>query len=331
LVRNEYHEILDRAEKRIRKALEGRYSVEDLTWKDRDYAMIEKEIVSFPVAVLMISAMEEGYAKRRFAESESKRITKFLNEESLEKLIAIAKSFHWRMEVDEVKKTGKIKEIETQLKLYFTDYLKNTPHLRDKKWKLVNRVVTDGRVLIRPQEAARLMEEEARRYLEERLNRKVEVSLPMDLTKRVEELKKLFLEKKGEASLEEVPKEVIISAFPPCIQQLQEATKAGRRMTHMGRFTLTSFLLSIGFTPEEVINLFHPLSDFDERMTRYQVEHIAGDRGSRTKYTSPSCRTLRTHGVCTNPDESCQRIGHPLAYYKRKHKGVAPKPSTKPR
>jgi DNA primase large subunit len=69
-----------------------------------------------------------------------------------------------------------------------------------------------------------------------------------------------------------------------------------------------------------VIELFKNFSDYSERMTRYQVEHIAGEKGSRTRYTPPRCDTLQTHGVCTNPDEMCQRIRHPLSYYRRKLK-----------
>jgi DNA primase large subunit len=70
--------------------------------------------------------------------------------------------------------------------------------------------------------------------------------------------------------------------------------------------------------PEKVIELFKNISDFNERMTRYQVEHMAGEKGSRTRYTTPKCDTLRTHGVCTNPDNLYRKIRHPLGYYRRK-------------
>jgi DNA primase large subunit len=77
--------------------------------------------------------------------------------------------------------------------------------------------------------------------------------------------------------------------------------------------------------PEKVIELFKNVSDFNERMTRYQVEHIAGEKGSRTHYIPPKCDTLRTHGVCVNPDETCQRTRHPLGYYRRKLRTVKTK------
>jgi len=81
---------------------------------------------------------------------------------------------------------------------------------------------------------------------------------------------------------------------------------------------LASFLLNIGTGEEEIVKLFKPATDFSERMTRYQVEHIGGKRGGRTKYTCPMCTTLKTHGVCYKPDEICATIRNPLSYYKTK-------------
>src|SRR2546428_13328407 len=86
----------------------------------------------------------------------------------------------------------------------------------------------------------------------------------------------------------------------------------------MGRFTLASVLVNIGAGEEEIVKTFKPASDFSEKMTRYQVEHIAGKRGGRTKYTCPMCTTLKTHGVCYKPDEICSTIRNPLNYYKTK-------------
>jgi DNA primase large subunit len=45
-------------------------------------------------------------------------------------------------------------------------------------------------------------------------------------------------------------------------------------------------------------------------------------KGNRTKYTPPTCNTLRTHGVCRNPNGMCKRINHPLTYYRRKAWGI---------
>jgi DNA primase large subunit len=86
----------------------------------------------------------------------------------------------------------------------------------------------------------------------------------------------------------------------------------------MGRFAMAAFLLNIGTDEEELLKMFKSFTDFDDRIARYQVEHIAGKRGSRRKYTAPNCGTMRTHGLCINPDELCATITHPLSYYRRK-------------
>jgi DNA primase large subunit len=99
----------------------------------------------------------------------------------------------------------------------------------------------------------------------------------------------------------------------------------GKNVQHMGRFTLASFLLNIGTGEEDIVKLFKPATDFSERMTRYQVEHIGGKRGGRTKYTCPKCTTLKTHGVCYKPDDVCATIRNPLSYYKSKSRTLSNK------
>ena len=86
----------------------------------------------------------------------------------------------------------------------------------------------------------------------------------------------------------------------------------------MERFALTSFLVNIGMPLDQMVSFYTDVTDFDESLTRYQIEHIAGMKGNRTKYTPPTCNTLRTHGVCRNPDSICKKISHPLSYYRRK-------------
>ena len=86
----------------------------------------------------------------------------------------------------------------------------------------------------------------------------------------------------------------------------------------MERFALTSFLIHAGMEIDDIVKLFVSVTDFDEAFTRYQIEHIAGLRGGRTRYTPPTCSTLRTHGVCIKPDRLCQYVKHPLSYYRIK-------------
>ena len=107
--------------------------------------------------------------------------------------------------------------------------------------------------------------------------------------------------------IEEMPKVVVQAAFPPCINALYADAAQSHHLSHIGRFTLTSFLVNIGMTPEGLNEMFKTFSDYNERLTRYQIEHIAGERGSGTKYTCPQCSVLQTHGVCKNRDDLCRQ------------------------
>ncbi len=272
------------------------------------------EIPSFPVALLLTAATENRFIKKRYALAEAKQAFSNLQLETPERLIAIAHDFEWDLIFNQ------IREIPFEFAVSFADYLRNTTHLREKEWKLVNRILVNGRVYLNKHDVARLLQEEIQRRVEKRLEMPGQPKFPQEILDIAERMKKLAAEKLGTVEQEPFPKIVVQEAFPPCINALYDAASSGRHLSHVGRFTLTSFLVNIGMPSEKVTELFKSFSDYNERLTRYQVEHIAGDRGSGTKYTSPKCETLQTHGVCINPDALCRRVYHPLSYYKRKQK-----------
>jgi len=304
----EFSRILERAKERVEEAI--------------FYALVSRrlqneeiEIISFPVAIILAAATGNPYIKRRYALAEAKQVYSSIKLEPAEKIMAIAKNFDWKIDLNLEA------DIPYQFKIHFTDYLRNRASLQDSKWKLVNRMVYGGSVYLSRSEVSRLLSEEVRRYIEGRLNIKELPKLPQQMVEIVNKISSLALEKVGKFELEGIPKKVAIEAFPPCIKALYEAASTGRHIPHIGRFTLTSFLVNIGMPLDNIIDLFRVSSDFNERLTRYQVEHIAGERGSRTKYKPPKCEMLKTHGLCINPDEACKKINHPLAYYMHKFPG----------
>jgi DNA primase large subunit len=135
---------------------------------------------------------------------------------------------------------------------------------------------------------------------------------------RINNLRQLAAEKQEQIRFEEMPERIVMDAFPSCIQDVYDGVLAGRPASHLGRFALTSFMLSIGMSIDDVFKFFRSVSDFNERMTRYQVEHIAGNKGSGTKYIPPNCSTLHTHGLCISPEFECKGAVNPLVCYKRK-------------
>ncbi len=317
----EYNRIVDRAEERIHEAIQNAL-VTDQTHND------EIEILSFPIAVIIVTATNDPFLKRRYALAEAKRAYQILKEEKTkQKLTEIAQIFNWKIKPVKTNEPM-LQTTPADFTMHFTNYLKNTNNLRETKWKLVNRTMLKGEVYVTKHEASRLLAEEIRAHIEKKLEPKLEFTLPQTIMNMAERLKQLSQTKRGQIRQEEMPKETTIEAFPPCIKQLYNMAQTGKHISHIGRFTLTSFLINSGMPVETVIECFRPASDFSERMTRYQVEHIAGDRGSRTKYIPPMCDTLRTHGVCPGMDETCRRVRHPLAYYRRKVRLIKPPTQT---
>jgi len=290
---------LDRAEKRAEDALLD-VSVYAKTKPLDETRENEIEIFSFPIAVMLVAATEDSFIKRRYALAEAKRASELLKDEKKEKLFDIANVFNW-----DVKLLEDVSLLPYVFALGVPIFLNNATGFHDKTWKLVNQKMIDGKVYLTEQKLSRLLEEEVRKYVESRLDTKIR-SLPSGIMARVTRLRQLAEKKREQIRFEEMPERVVMEAFPLCIKGVYARVAAGRPASHIGRFALTSFMLSIGMTVEDVFKFFRSVSDFNERMTRYQVEHIAGTRGSGTKYTPPNCATLRTHGICISPEPECR-------------------------
>lgn len=310
----EFVPVLDRAEQRLEEALsKGRVS--------SDATSESAEILSFPVSNLILSIVGEERARRRFALAEAKRAYELLRQETPDKIVQIASNtFGWRVEKIDKKLVRKFYDFAVRL----SDYLRNSVYLREPRWSLSNRVLDHGLVYVTREEAARLIEEEVRIRILERSSR-IPGDISADLRLRVERARGLVIKWLGVPAKFELPKVPMPEAMPPCVRHLIENLSEGKNVQHMGRFTLATFLLNIGTGEEEIVKIFKPATDFSERMTRYQVQHIGGQRGGRTKYTCPMCTTLKTHGVCYKPDEICSTIRNPLSYYKSKSRTLASK------
>ena len=272
----------------------------------------ELEIFSFPMAIILAIGSDDSFIKSRYALAEAKRASALLNDEKKEQLLDIAKIFDWDIQL--IEDNSFLPDVFT---LGFQFFLKNSTGFHDSTWKLVNQKLINGKVCLTERKLSRLLEEEIRKYIENRLDAKIN-SLPPVLMDRVNNLRELSAMQQEKIRLEQMPERVVMEAFPPCIQDVYDRVSNARPVSHLGRFALTSFMLSIGMSPEDVFNFFRSVSDFNERMTRYQVEHIAGTRGSGTKYTPPNCATLRTHGVCINRVDECAGAVNPLVCYKKR-------------
>jgi DNA primase large subunit len=300
--------IFDRAQAQVKKA------ILDLNTGERvnDKAT---EISSFAAALILVIATKNSWIKKRYALAVAKtaHLQMLKEETSKEKIESITKDFDWDISEGKPYK---------DFRIGFSVYLRNAAHMHGSEWKLVNQIMDKGMVYLNKDKVVRLLQEEIKHRVEKRMDVSEIKNLPPEITAIAEELMKLAQAIMGQ-EIEEMPKVVVQAAFPPCINALYTDAAQAHHLSHIGRFTLTSFMVNIGMTPEGLNEMFKTFSDYNERLTRYQIEHIAGERGSGTKYTCPQCSVLQTHSVCKNRDELCLRIYHPLQYYKRKQKTMA--------
>jgi DNA primase large subunit len=259
------------------------------------------ELLSYPLARVIVSCLNDQHLQRRYALAEAKLAFSRIKGE---------KGGLVRLAID----LGLHPEGTGPLRLHFAEYIRAAHRMHAPKWKLVNRDLCDGYLTV--------TEEELMRLLEEVIRDKVLKGLPLEVDEKVcaklaeyleplrSELQRVMASQRADLG------QVMQGAFPPCVRKMLTDVAGGANLAHSARFALVSFLLQINMSPEEVIALFNTSPDFDQERTHYQVEHIAGASG--TKYRPPSCATMVTYGNCPGEDELCKRIRHPLSYYERR-------------
>ncbi|WP_309493574.1 DNA primase large subunit PriL [Candidatus Hecatella orcuttiae] len=307
----DYNTVIRKAAERI---LRSAKSVRGLPYEVSPHW--DDELLSFPLSLIMIKEVGDAYFQQRFTLQEAKLASARLREEELKKVLWIArKTFKWK--ISEVREPSSV----PYFKLHFVNYLKNAIRFRgEDKWKLTNRKMEYGEIYLNKAEVVRLLEEEIRSHIQERIEKTPRPELPPSLKEAVGKLEDELKSLKKTLPSEEVLGATDSRAFPPCMAELYTAVLGGKNVPHAGRFTLTAFLLSTGMEAQEVARLYTAVTDFDERLTQYQVEHIAGLTGGRTKYKPLNCANMQTHRLCVNKDEICSRIKNPLQYYRIKLK-----------
>jgi DNA primase large subunit len=299
--------VRSRATERVRGAIVGEIADNS----PRTDAELLSELLSYPLARVIISCLGDDLLIRRYALAEAKLAHKRMQKER--DLLNLADDLGLHLQGAE------------PWKMHFAEYIRSAHRMHSPRWKLVNRDLKDGFLTVTREEAMRLMEEAARDRVIKGLPLDVAEEICARLTDYIKPLKSDLeaLRARQRVDLGKVEE----GAFPPCIQKMLTDTAKGINLAHSARFALVSFLLQINMTPEQVISLFNTSPDFDPERTRYQVEHIAGASG--TKYKPPSCATMATYGNCPGEDDLCRRIRHPLSYYERRLKFMSmPLPST---
>jgi len=309
--------LTDLALQRIGHALTPKRAIPHIT-ADRD----EDEIASYVLSRIIASCMSDRQLFDRLTRYESERAYVFLHSEKGSEDGERGWNEHVRLDESGYSPIAKYLAAEFRIDITadwipLADYVELVAPLHEARFKLVNRSVERGFVRIRREERYELLRERIRVILRRDLPYRVPKSLCSQLSPVTEKLKTEFQRQ----SLEQFG-EIEESAFPPCINALISALGSGTNLSHPGRFSLTTFLHTIGMNVAMIAELYGRSPDFNPEKTMYQVEHITGRGGTGTEYTAPACAAMRTTGLCIRPDALCEKISHPLSYYRARKKEV---------
>ncbi len=263
------------------------------------------EVLAYPVARMLVSAIADPYLIRRYALTEAVWGQARLSIEDAPFIVSLAGELGLDLHPG-----------DGGFRVHFTDFLRHTSTMREKDWKLINQPLEGGYV--------RLPRERALRVLRNAVQRKIESELPLPVNddvleafrRDVQHVKALLANRKERFKAEELGK-VSITRFPPCMYNLLASIQNHENVPHTGRFAIVTFLHHIGLSNEEIFKVFGDVPDFAVDVTRYQIEHITGTT-SATEYSTPECATMKSYGICPGPDALCLTIRHPLSYYRKK-------------
>jgi DNA primase large subunit len=295
----EYAAVVRRAEERVLEAMKhGKISPKI---EER-----EIEIMSFPVSLMLVKSTNLDHVMSRYAQAEAVRVESFLKQERNSKVIEEMFKSSIGIELEQSASSSL-----PQFKMPLADYVKRAVQFHKTEWKLVNRIVGGGKVFLSQDDLIRLIREEIRTMILSRLKEFKVSKLPDNLVQVVKKITQMAPPPPRSAfAIMNVSPE----NYPPCVRHALSMLEKGENVPHYGRFLMATYLLSVGKTVEEIVSLFPKAPDFKPSITRYQVEHLAGLKGGRTRYRVPSCTTLLTNNFCFKDPVKCYEIRSPLQF-----------------
>ena len=302
--RPEMIHIINRAVEKLENELKGKiYSNLD------EY---EIEIMTFLVSLLLIKSIGLEEVSKKCSLFEAMRVERFLSTDlsversSQKKKLLVQKIFQELFNINiDFDSTSSI------CKLTIADYLLRASLMYEQEWKLINRSVKDGYVYLDTDEAVRLIRNELSNLIYTRIKNMKVYEVPILIKSKADELRKKY------SGRYVYRNQFKILEYPPCIKHAMEIINKGENLPHSARFMLATYMLAIGKTEEEVIEIFKNSPDYNEKITRYQVEHLAGKKGSHIKYSVPSCDRLRSEDLCFAVKE-CENLINPIQFGRRK-------------
>jgi DNA primase large subunit len=312
--RPEMAHIIERASQRIEKEVSR-------ALPDNVLDKYEIEILTFLVALILVRSIGVEGIVRKHSLFEAMRAEKFLSEDlakernEQKRRMILSKIFNELFKVN-----VEIDESNKQLfKVKVTDYLMRASQFHEQEWKLINRVVHLGFVYLDADETVRLIRSELSQLIYNKVKSMQISNTPLTIKAKADELK---VKMASQFQFRKQP----TKDYPPCITHALEAMNKGENLPHSARLMLATYTLGIGKTIDEIVEMFRNAPDFNERVTRYQIQHLAGLKGSNIKYSVPSCQKLLNQNLCYATDD-CIGIINPMQFRKtNRSENGTPKP-----
>ena len=291
-------------------------------------------IIGFYVAKLLLMALQDPIITRRFANMIRDELEKSLRNDEDYVLFLIADFFEIRYKRanEDIKRMNaeygrpwlpENIEYKIFVMLHFIDFITHASKLSGKDFKLLYQPMMKGWIPITRENFIKIIREAfVKRFVDDIEAQSEKSKLLRGYFKRdMEEIQNLKDEYISQYTSSDFGN-VVEDAFPPCLKAIIVKLRNGINLPHQARFFLVTFLHKIGVSNEEIMKIFATAPDFNESMTKYQVEHITGGI-SKKEYEVPKCATLQSYGLCVKDiakDKLCNRewMTHPLLYYKLK-------------
>ncbi|MBA3749668.1 MAG: hypothetical protein H0X03_01995 [Nitrosopumilus sp.] len=279
----------------------------------------EIEILTFLASLLILKSTSIDGITKKFALLESVRFEKYLIEDLKnshkddKKKLVLFKIFKEVFKIDIYLET-KINEF---YKIRVIDYVHRSLLFHEQEWKLINRTIKGGYVYLSVTEIVRLFRNELSLLIIDKIKNMKLVEFPNQVLKKSQNLKQYWNSVNKRSS----PVTVLNygnekSTIPPCIEHIYKVLNNGENLPHSARLLLATYLLFSGKSIEEIIEIFKKLPDFNERITRYQLEHLSGHKGSSKKYFVPSCEKIKLENLCYET-VVCKDITNPIQLLRR--------------
>ncbi|MEX2717077.1 MAG: hypothetical protein Q6370_012310 [Candidatus Sigynarchaeota archaeon] len=309
-------------------ALENKEQTKALGYDD------DEGLYLYPWIRIILAFLNSPRLTHKMGNLLSKHFGNLLEHENDLTVLLVARDQAINAEQVPVDKMIVVNTVSFPYRLPFLDFLNVAARFKSPAWKLVNKLLQNGYVYLRKHDLVRMLEEIIKlKVIEPSMAASDDALKDAFMTDPLlkpfyDDLASIVKERLASSTagaIENMP--VDDNAFPPCIKFIIDKNAKGVNLAHSERLFLVYFLLTIGKTIDEVLDLFRNQPDFNEKITKYQVEFAAGKHGKQTQYKPHNCVTLESLGICKKDDplfgskfctEPKTPFKNPLTFYRRR-------------